>query len=217
MALAIRHRDDMPPLLRPVAGLHIVQQTDAAVMAQLQHRDTAEMQRRFDDGHRAYVALLEGAAAAWGWVASRSAEIGELNARFSIAARDRYLWNFVTLPQFRGRGIYPLLLEAIIREESRDADRFWIAYAPENHASGAGIRKAGFIGVAELSFDAAGRAAVRALIEDGGTLAARALGIPEAEAELSQCWRCARAGRVMSCPPGSCACDYQVQHSGCAA
>lgn len=217
MALAIRHRDDTPPLLRPVPGLRVTQETDAAVMAQLQSRTCAEMQKRFDEGHRAYVARLHGVAAAWGWVATRSAEIGELGARFAIAPHDRYLWNFVTLADFRGLGIYPQLLESIIRAESADALRFWIAYAPENHASGSGIAKAGFIGVAELSFDAAGRAAVRGLVEHGGALAERALGIPQSDESLSQCWRCARAGRVMSCPPESCACDYQVKHSGCAA
>ena len=35
---------------------------------------------------------------------------------------------------------------------------------------------------------------------------------------LAPCWRCARAGKawIMMCPPGECACDYQVRDSGCA-
>ena len=65
-----------------------------------------------------------------------------------------------------------------MRAESRDAERFWIAYAPENHASGAGIAKAGFVALAEMSFDADGRPALQ---RDGAwwrRRASRVLGLP---------------------------------------
>jgi GNAT superfamily N-acetyltransferase len=164
------------------------------------------------------VAWRDGEPAAWGWVATRTAEIGELGSAFAIPRGERYLWNFVTLPAHRGLGIYPRLLEAIVRAESREAERFWIAYAPENHASGAGIRKAGFVALAELSFGPDGAAAVRGLIPGAGRVAARVLGLPEAAAPLAPCWRCVRAGRgAMSCAAGSCRCDYQQPRSGCAA
>jgi ribosomal protein S18 acetylase RimI-like enzyme len=219
MPFAARHRADPTPELPPEPRLTVRRETDAATMATLQGRSEAEMALRLAGGHRAYVAWWEGAPAAWGWVATRSAEIGELGSAFAIPRGERYLWNFVTLPSHRGRGIYPRLLDAIVRAESREAERFWIAYAPENHASGAGIRKAGFVDLAELSFDAAGRPALRALMRGGGRVAARVLGLPEVTEELAQCWRCARAPvpRVMYCPAGSCACDYQQPHSGCAA
>lgn len=130
----------------------------------------------------------------------------------------RYLWNFVTLTAHRGLGIYPRLLDAIVRTESREAERFWIAYAPENHASGSGIRKAGFVPLAELSFDGAGRAALRGMTPGGGGVAARVLGLPEVQQSLAPCWRCVRAGRgPMSCAAGSCRCDYQRSETGCAA
>jgi hypothetical protein len=176
------------------------------------------MVRRLGAGHRAYVAWRDGEPAAWGWVATRSAEIGELGSAFAIPGGERYLWNFVTLPAHRGLGIYPRLLDAMVRAEWRDAERFWIAYAPENHASGAGIRKAGFVDLAELSFDAAGRPALRGLLPGGGRVAARVLGLPEVGDALAPCWRCVRAGRGhMSCAPGSCRCDYQRPHVDCAA
>ena len=114
------------------------------------------MARRPAAGHRAYVATLDGAPAAWGWIATREAEIGELATRFAIPPGERYLWNFVTLAPFRGLGVYPRLVDAIVRAESREAERFWIAYAPENRASASGIGKAGFTTLAELSFDADG-------------------------------------------------------------
>jgi GNAT superfamily N-acetyltransferase len=218
MPFAARHRNDPTPQMDPLPGLVVRGEEDAAVVAALQGRTEAEMRRRFDAGHRAYVAWRDGEPAAWGWVATRSAEIGELGSAFRIPAGERYLWNFVTLAAHRGLGIYPRLLQAIVRAESREAERFWIAYAPENHASGAGIRKAGFVDIAELSFDAAGRAALKGLIPGGGRVASRVLGLPEAQDALAQCWRCVRAGRgSMACAPGRCQCDYQVPKSGCAA
>ncbi len=218
MPFAARHRSDPCPPMAPLPGLVVRREFETAVMARLQQRDAAEIARRFEHGHRAYVAWRDDEPAAWGWVATRSADIGELGASFAIPAGERYLWNFVTRAPHRGLGIYPRLLDAIVRSESREAERFWIAYAPENHASGAGIRKAGFVALAELSFDAAGSAALRGLVPGGGRVASRVLGLPEASDDLAPCWRCVRAGRgSMACAPGRCRCDYQQPTSGCAA
>lgn len=210
----------MPPLAsRP--DLVIRREHDPALMAALQGRTVTEITRRFDGEHRAYVAWRDGQAAAWGWAATRVAEIGETGTSFRIPAGERYLWNFVTLPTHRGQGIYPRLLDGIVRAESRGdspAQRFWVAYAPENHASGAGIRKAAFVEIAELSFDAHGHAALKNLLPGGARVAGALLGLPEAKHDLAQCWRCVRAGRAsMSCAPGRCRCDYQIPKSGCAA
>jgi ribosomal protein S18 acetylase RimI-like enzyme len=216
--LALRHRSDPTPPLAPLGGLVVRRETRASAMAVLQQRAELEMQRRIDDGHLAYVAYLNDTPAAFGWVATRSAELGELRSTFAIPNGERYLWNFVTVASFRGLGIYPRLVDAIVRAESREAERFWIAYAPENHASGAGIRKAGFTTLAELSFDAAGRPALRPMVPGAARIASRLLGLPEASDTLTPCWRCVRAGRgAMYCAPGECRCDYQVPASGCAA
>jgi GNAT superfamily N-acetyltransferase len=218
MPFAARQRSDPTPRLAPMPTLLLHREEDASVMAALQQRSEGDLARRFEAGHRAYVATCDGERAAWGWVATRSAEIGEVGASFTLPARERYLWNFVTLDVYRGRGIYPRLLQAIVRLESREADRFWIAYAPENRASGAGIRKAGFVDLAELSFEASGRAALTSLLPGGARVASRVLGLPEARESLAPCWRCVRAGRGgMSCAPGQCRCDYQRPTSGCAA
>jgi GNAT superfamily N-acetyltransferase len=216
--IALRRHSDPSPTLAPLAGLVVRRVNDADVMAGLQRRAAPDMQRRFDAGHRAYVAFLNGAPAAFGWVATESAEIGELASAFAIPRGERYLWNFVTLEPYRGLGIYPRLVDAIVRAESRHAERFWIAYAPENHASGSGVRKAGFTALAEMSFDAAGRPAIQSVVPEAGPVVSRLLGLPEAKATLTPCWRCVRAGRgVMYCADGECQCDYQVPTSGCAA
>jgi GNAT superfamily N-acetyltransferase len=218
MPFATRHRDDPYPPLSPLSGLEVHHVWDADFMAELQGRREEEIAERFAAGHRAYVAWRHEVPAAWGWVATRTANIGELSTTFTIPANERYLWNFVTLSSHRGLGIYPRLLQAIVRAESVQAERFWIAYAPENHASGSGIAKAGFSTLAEMSFDASGRPALGAVIAGGATVASRLLGLRETSEPLTPCWRCVRAGRVgMSCAEGSCRCDYQQPQSGCAA
>ena len=217
MAFAMRHRNDPMSLLEPLPGFTAGLEQSIETMAMLQQRGVDDMARRFAAGHRAYVARVNGEAAAWGWVATRDAEIGELGAVLRLPADERYLWNFVTLASFRGRGIYPRLLQTILREEERDASCFWIGYAPENRASEAGIRKAGFKPIAEASFDAAGRAALKSIEEGGAARLARVLPLQEASA-VTPCWRCVRAGRpAMSCAPDDCRCDYQQPKSGCAA
>ncbi len=218
MPIALRLREDPMPAMSLLAGLSIERVTSAATMAALQDRADAEIQARFDAGHRAYCAHMNGVPAAWGWVATTVATIGELGATFAILAGERYLWNFVTLPRSRGMGVYPRLLNAIVELEAVDADRFWVAYAPENHASGSGIRKAGFTTIAELSFDYAGHPALHAL-DDRAQAAARMLGIPTIEEALAQCWRCVRMGRTAekSCKPGMCSCDYQRPQHVCVA
>jgi GNAT superfamily N-acetyltransferase len=218
MPLATRHRDEPAPVQAPLPGLSIRREASVDFMAALQGRDGAEIARRFTAGHRAYVAWMDGEPAAWGWVATRSAEIGELGSAFPIPAGERYLWNFVTAKAHRGKGIYPRLLDAIVRAESAEAARFWVAYAPENHASGAGIRKAGFTTVAELSFDADGKPALRDIEQGGGAAAAQVLGLPAVDDALAPCWRCVRAGRINHhCAPDECTCDYQRAEIVCAA
>lgn len=217
MPIALRHRDDVTPPLSPLDGLVVRREHDPDLMSALQGRVVEEMRRRMEDGHRAYVALRDGEPAAFGWVATCEARIGELGAEIVVPAGDRYLWNFVTLPAHRGLGVYPRLLDAIVRAESREASRFWVAWAPENRASGGGIAKAGFGAVAGLSFDAEGRAAIEPLAAVGAAEAARLLALPAGEG-LTPCWRCVRAGRgTMSCVPGGCACDYQRPAHPCAA
>ena len=216
--LALRHHTD--PLSPPPhdASLDGRREDDAALLANLQSRPVDDIRRRFAEGHRAYVARLDGEPAAFGWVATATATIGELGASITLPARQRYLWNFVTLPRFRGRGIYPRLLRTILEDETADVDWWWIMYAPENRASGAGIAKAGFTPVASVAFDVTGRAAFTELRPGAAPMVERLLALPSATGTLTPCWKCVRAGRgAMSCADGRCCCDYQRPEVACAA
>ena len=98
--------------------------------------------RRF--GNQPYLARFAGEPVAYGWSTGSRVEIGEVGLSFTLPPGERYLWGFVTREQWRGRGIYPHLLRAILRHEESERARYWIGHDPGNQASAKGILKAGF-------------------------------------------------------------------------
>lgn len=148
-------RGDPLPHLPVLDGFAVEQTSRSQLLAELSGGGVVEMQTRLDRGHRPYVARLNGQAAAWGWSATREASIGELGIAFPIPPGNRYLWDFVTLPAWRGRGLYPRLLQAILFGDV-DAERFWIGHDHENVASARGVLKAGFHPISAIGLSSTG-------------------------------------------------------------
>ncbi|WP_461094483.1 GNAT family N-acetyltransferase [Spirosoma gilvum] len=130
--------------LSALSGLEIRESYDPQLMSEIGEISLTEAISRFDAYHKAYVAFLDCVPAAFGWVATQNARIGELDYTFRLPDKHRYLWNFRTLKDFRGRGIYPHLLQHILKAEQPQTTHQWIMHAPENEASLRGIQKAGF-------------------------------------------------------------------------
>jgi GNAT superfamily N-acetyltransferase len=196
MALAAFWKGDPLPTLAPLPGFRAAQSDDVSLISHLAALEPAEVRRRLDTGHQVYVGYLNDVPTAYGWVADVGAEIGELGVSFVLPTGDRYLWDFATLPDWRGRGIYPLLLQAIIASEG-DAQRLWIIHAPENVPSCKGITRAGFVPVGELSFRAdGGTGFVPYLTDARPRVGAALLGVPlldpsrGAPEPLAPCWHC---------------------------
>jgi GNAT superfamily N-acetyltransferase len=137
-------RNDPSANLAPLPGFEVELTKDYRLLAELARLDPAELLARVRAGHQPYIARLDGTPVAYGWSAVRRASIGELGLEFAVPTGNRYLWDFATLPAWRGIGIYPRLLHAIVRHESADAARFWIGHVTGNHASQRGIVKAEF-------------------------------------------------------------------------
>lgn len=219
MAFATWWRGDRLPELTPISNFSAGPTMDAALLARMAHLDMAEVQRRLSDGHRPYVAWLDGQPVAYGWVATRTAHIGELDLSIALPSGDRYLWDFATLPDWRGRGIYPRLLQAILMAELFEAERFWIIAAPENRASSAGIAKAGFTSIAHLSFQREGQPGLLP-IEPGErvSVAAALLQVPVLEADsdpaLAPCWHCAIDAREHGQKPEELSCWPEPSSTG---
>ena len=216
MALASWWSTDPFPRLPALDGFHATVATDEIALAQLNNVSVLEVQNRRRADHRPYLGTIHGRPAAYGWVATREASIGELGLTFTLPAGNRYLWDFATAPEWQGRGIYPQLLRAILLREWPSATRFWIIHAPENLPSGAGMHKAGFAPVGRLSFGADGGVALAPL---GALERARAgaalLGVPLAETALSPCWRCGERHETESASGCSCWPPNAAHAHGC--
>ncbi|MCB0034625.1 MAG: GNAT family N-acetyltransferase, partial [Anaerolineales bacterium] len=113
-------------------------------LASLHNITKDDIQARFDEGAHCYVSFVADGPAGYGWVGIKVGHLRDVGMVWLLGEGDRYLWDFVTLPAFRGRGVYPHLLQAILRAELAQAERFWIGHQGQNEASKRGIMKAGF-------------------------------------------------------------------------
>jgi ribosomal protein S18 acetylase RimI-like enzyme len=224
MALLTWWRGDPRPQLQPLDGFWAAASNDAQLVATLAGLALPEAERRLRSQHRPYVAFMGTTPVAYGWVALEGAAIGELDVAVTLPPGDRYLWDFATLPAWRGRGIYPRLLQTMLDREERNAERFWIIHAPENGASQAGIEKAGFRTVGQLSFRRGGGTGV---VPEG--LVSRAhqgaalLVVPviepmqltaAQELPLAPCWHCVLDARQRAAGHATVACWWTVPLTG---
>jgi hypothetical protein len=149
-------RGDALPELPELPGFAVTADPGPAIVTRLLGLPEPEARTRQRAGDRPYLAELNGRAVGVGWCALRSLEISELGLRRALPAGDAYLWDFRTLAAWRGLGIYPHLLQYILRDESLGIERFWIGRDRTNVASDRGILKAGFRPVGQLGLDDAG-------------------------------------------------------------
>jgi hypothetical protein len=152
-----------------------------------------------DTGHQPYLAYVEQAPVGYGWMATQEASIGELDLHFALPASERYLWDFATLPDWQGFGIYPRLLQHMLMQQSSTVERVWIIHAPENSPSGAGMAKAGLLPVGQLSFRSDGGVGLAPFETlERAQAGAALLGIPLIESVLAPCWHCGGATHTHS-------------------
>jgi GNAT superfamily N-acetyltransferase len=171
-------RGDPLPTIETPDGLTIERLDDEQSTPAIEALDPTEADGLRQQGHRVYLARIGDDIVAHGWAATTTASIGELGVEMRIAPNERYLWGFVTLPDWRGQGIYPALIQAMLRQEA-DADRFWIGHDVGNDASASGILKAGFVRVGEAYRSSGGSLRYARSGDDERARAAQALlGMP---------------------------------------
>jgi GNAT superfamily N-acetyltransferase len=207
MALATWWRGDSMPTLSLLPGFRVAAARDAQLIAQITRLAPDEAHRRMRAGHQPYLASVEQTFVGYGWMATQSASIGELGLQFALPKTDRYLWDFATLPEWQGYGIYPRLLQHIVTSQSPVVERVWIIHAPENSPSGAGITKAGLLPIGQLSFRSDGGVGLAPFAAfERAQAGAALLGIPLVESLLAPCWSCGGATltRDTTIDAGSC-------------
>ncbi|HET8523371.1 MAG TPA: GNAT family N-acetyltransferase [Thermomicrobiales bacterium] len=136
-------RGDPLPALPSIPDLNLEPVVSERLLADMTGLDIEEIQARIGRGHQPWLASLGSDPVGYGWMATRRADIGELGITLHLPPGNRYLWNFVTEPDWRGRGIYPQLIQAMIAGDTA-ASRFWIGHDVDNFASARGIIRAGF-------------------------------------------------------------------------
>jgi GNAT superfamily N-acetyltransferase len=109
------------------------------------------VESRFRNDDQFFGWMHDSKIVSFGWVTCGDRQIG----RSLIPATPgwAFLYNFYTHPDFRGQGLYPQLLTAIIKKLTNDRPRVLIIDVnSRNKPSLRGIKKAGFIPVSSTSW-----------------------------------------------------------------
>lgn len=100
---------------------------------------------RFDEGARALIGVEGDTVLFSAWIASTRLRIDELGFLWRLPEGAAAVYDCVTRPEARGRGVYPEALRRLSGLLAEEGTRhLWIYAAPENAASIRGIEKAGF-------------------------------------------------------------------------
>jgi ribosomal protein S18 acetylase RimI-like enzyme len=104
-----------------------------------------EVEERFHRGSRCFAAWINSDLAAYGWVTPGTECIGELEREIRLGPQEAYIWDCVTLPAYRRRGLYTALLRLIVAGLAHENfRRLWIGSSMSNRPSIRGFAAAGF-------------------------------------------------------------------------
>jgi RimJ/RimL family protein N-acetyltransferase len=105
-----------------------------------------EFEMRIRNGQEPVIGRVAGIPSHISWVGRNYLRIDELGVTWQLQEQERCIFDCVTLPAFRGRGIYPATLRWIVAHWSRsdNIQKFWIYCDSGNIPSLRGIQKAGF-------------------------------------------------------------------------
>lgn len=106
---------------------------------------TGQYRARFSEDARALIGTQDGRIVFSAWIASARLHIDELRFTWDIPDGDAVAYDCVTMPEARGRGIYPEALRRLSGMLAEEGIRhLWIYAEADNAASLRGIEKADF-------------------------------------------------------------------------
>jgi ribosomal protein S18 acetylase RimI-like enzyme len=157
--LALAEADLAPPPLPRGLGIARLAGPDAPaplrarLAAAMAPAPEAEIRARLAAGRRAYVVEAPAEVVSYGWASLEDEQIAEIEGTIRVRPGEAYVWDCATVPEWRGRGLYPALLRGIARDLAVEGfERLWIAARAENAASLRGFEKAGFVRVARVAY-----------------------------------------------------------------
>jgi GNAT superfamily N-acetyltransferase len=134
------------------AGEELLNRIEQAMHASGEY-PPGEPKRRWRRGRVPYVAMVGTEVASYGWVTPEPEPMDDLGISFTAPPGEVWLYDFATVPEFRGRRLYPALLRFILSElKDQGVTRAWIGTEAGNVASQHGIRRAGFTLVVESKY-----------------------------------------------------------------
>ncbi len=104
-----------------------------------------QYRQRFASGTRAWIGMDDDRVAFSSWVEEHRLYIDELHSTWKLAPPDAVVYDVVTMPEYRGRGIYPDALRRLCGRLAEEGLRhLWIYAEEKNESSLRGIAKADF-------------------------------------------------------------------------
>jgi GNAT superfamily N-acetyltransferase len=156
-------------------------------LARLRGHDADEYRARPAGGHCVIYALgADGDIQSWGWVTAPVDAAQDAHWEFGIHLRVRpgagFLWDYFTMPKYRGRGLYKTLLRHSAEQcFIRGASRAWGYADVTNSASRRGLMSSDYIGDTEIRLSRFGpfcrivRPGLQCTVRVGGVLELDAL------------------------------------------
>jgi GNAT superfamily N-acetyltransferase len=126
-----------------------VDRLSAAEVAAAMGEEGDLVPQRLARGCRCFAVRVDDQLAGYGWLSTGPEWIGELGLEIRPAAAEAYVWNCVTLPAHRRRGLFRTLLSALVRQAGGEGlSRLWIGSV--DRAGEAAVAVAGFRPVLRL-------------------------------------------------------------------
>jgi GNAT superfamily N-acetyltransferase len=157
--------------VRPVRVAEITPQSAQTIVSAMGGEGDRVLPR-FARGCRCFGVFDGDQMVAYGWLSIHSEWVGELCLEITPAPDEAYVWNCVTLPDHRRKGMYRTLLDGVVAVARREGlARLWIGSV--EHPAEKADAAAGFVPVLQLDFTSF--AGVRRL---------RVQPVPQADAQL---------------------------------
>ena len=119
--------------------------------------DANGFRARLSKANRCYLALEGKRILHSSWCARGATWTQELRTYLAPPPDAAYIYESLTVPEARGRGIYPMVLQTISADlHDEGVGQMWIGVEEANEASVRAIRKAGFDHAYSIAFDASG-------------------------------------------------------------
>ncbi|MCK4351982.1 GNAT family N-acetyltransferase [candidate division WOR-3 bacterium] len=126
---------------------------DCHVLSRITCSGEAEIKRRLLDKKRCFMAQSGNEIIHYFWVTSGNEYIREINTEINIEDKEIYIFNVVTLPRYRGKRIYPFMLNYICNYFSKQGYKIAkTAVAANNIPSIKAAEKTGFRRFEEIQY-----------------------------------------------------------------